>query len=154
MRLRSLRWMPACLVAAAVVACSSSSGSNDTFGDDASAGQGSSSSGGSPGGFGSSNGGSGYHGDGGPCVNLQCAQTDCTSKGKSADATTVSGTVYDPAGKNPVYNAIVYIPNEPVKPITTGVGPVCDKCGVLTTGNPVVSTLSDATGHFVLRNAP
>jgi hypothetical protein len=39
-----------------------------------------------------------------------------------------------------------------VKPFTSGV--TCDKCGVLTTGNPVVSALSDATGHFTLRNAP
>jgi hypothetical protein len=91
-------------------------------------------------------------GDGGPCRNLQCQQNDCTSKGLAKDATTVSGVVYDPAGKNPVYNAIVYIPNDPVKPFTNGV--VCDKCGVLTTGNPVSSALTDPTGHFVVRNAP
>jgi hypothetical protein len=104
-----------------------------------------------PGTFGSGTGG-GYTGDGGPCRNLQCSEVDCSSKGLAADATTVTGNVYDPAGQNPVYNAIVYIPNDPVKPFTSGV--VCDKCGVLTTGNPVVSTLSDATGHFELRNAP
>ena len=46
----------------------------------------------------------------------------------------MSGTVYDPAGQHPVYNAIVYVPNEPLKPFTEGV--VCDQCGVLTTGNP------------------
>ena len=95
---------------------------------------------------------SGYSGDGGPCVNLQCAEVDCSSKGLAKDATTVTGTVYNPAGKNPVYDAIVYVPNEPVKPFVEGV--VCDQCGVFTTGNPVVSTLSDPRGHFQLRNVP
>jgi hypothetical protein len=115
---------------------------------DGGSGQGGGSSGGSFGGP----PGSGYHGDGGPCVNRQCQQIDCTKQGKAADATTLSGTVYDPAGLNPVYNAIVYVPNEPPKPFSDGV--VCDRCSVFTTGNPVVSALSDATGHFELRNVP
>ena len=97
-------------------------------------------------------GAGGYSGDGGPCVNLQCKQVSCTKQGLAPDATTVSGVVYDPAGMNRIYNAIVYVPNERVKPFTSGV--VCDKCSVFTTGNPVVSALSDATGHFVLRNVP
>jgi hypothetical protein len=135
------------ILAIAHVGCGSSQDLS-AFGDSDGGGAGGS---GAPA-FGATGDGSGYHGDGGPCRNLQCLQTDCTTKGLAADATSVSGVVYDPAGKNPIYNAIVYIPNDPVKPLTKGV--VCDKCGVLTTGNPVVSALSDATGHFVLRNAP
>lgn len=140
----------ACGAALAVAACGDSA-SPSSFGGDTSPGGGGGDDGGGFGSFGSSSG-SGYHGDGGPCRNWQCAQIDCTSQGKAADATTVSGTVYDPAGMNPVYDAIVYVPNDPVKPFTSGV--TCDRCGTLTTGNPVVSALSDATGHFELRNAP
>src|SRR4051812_17701112 len=46
-------------------------------------------------GGGSGSGGSSGGGGGGPCVNLQCQQVSCANGGH----TTVSGTVYDPAGK-------------------------------------------------------
>src|SRR4051812_48169541 len=62
-------------------------------------------------------------GDSGECVNLQCKQVTCTGGAK----TTVTGTVYDPAGANPLYNAIVYVPNGKVEPFTPGV--TCDQCG-------------------------
>jgi hypothetical protein len=143
-------------VAFVVASCGGGAhGSGFSGGDDAGGDQAVSSSGGSSGngGFTSSGVNNLPQPDGGgPCVNLQCVQVDCSSRGLAADATTVSGVVYDPAGKNPVYNAIVYVPNEPPKALASGV--VCDQCGVLTTGNPVVSALSDATGHFQLRNVP
>jgi hypothetical protein len=86
--------------------------------------------------------------DAGPCVNLQCQKTQCQGTVK----TTISGTVYDPAGKNPIYNVAVYVPNEPVQPLKTGAS--CDTCDSLYTGNPVAAGLSDATGQFLVDDAP
>jgi hypothetical protein len=82
-----------------------------------------------------------------PCVNLQCQQVSCPS-----GTTSVSGTVYDPAGKNPLYNVAVYVPNAPVTPFTAGVS--CDRCGTVPSGSPVTTTLTDPQGHFVLQNVP
>lgn len=84
-----------------------------------------------------------------PCVNLECKQVEC----KGADTTSLSGIVWDPAGKNPLYNVVVYIPNGPLDPITHG--PVCDSCGgAPVSGSPLVATLTDATGAFKLDNVP
>lgn len=82
------------------------------------------------------------------CVGLRCQQVQCTGP----STTTVTGKVYDPAGKNPLYNAIVYVPNAPLAPITEGV--TCDRCGELTSGAPIAVALTDATGSFVLKNVP
>jgi hypothetical protein len=87
-------------------------------------------------------------GDAGVCVNLQCQQNTCAGGG----STTISGTVYDPAGNNPLYNVAVYVPNEPVLPLTAGA--TCDDCEALYTGSPIAATLTDATGRFTLEKAP
>ena len=62
-----------------------------------------------------------------------------------ATKTTISGTVYDPAGVNPLYNVIVYVPNGAPPAITEGVS--CDKCGAQITA-PLGSTLTDVNGKF------
>jgi len=73
-------------------------------------------------------------------------------------STTVSGTVYAPNGTDPVYNALVYVPNGGsaptygVQPITPGVH--CGQFGSDVTGSPLVSTFSAADGSFTLRNMP
>ena len=67
---------------------------------------------------------------------------------------TISGTVVTPAMTNPdpLYNAVVYIPNAAVAPFTPGVS--CDRCGAATSGSPVVSAVTGPDGRFVLRDVP
>src|SRR3984957_554514 len=83
-----------------------------------------------------------------PCVNLQCQQVECTDERD----TTVSGIVFDPAGRHPLYNAIVYVPNAPLQPLPTGAS--CDRCGVVASGEPVVTALTGPDGRFVLHHVP
>jgi hypothetical protein len=83
-----------------------------------------------------------------PCVGLQCQQVTCPGSAK----TTISGTVYDPAGNVPLYNVVVYVPNS--NPAPFGSGATCDKCGSSLSGNPIVTALTDTKGHFSLANVP
>ncbi len=83
-----------------------------------------------------------------PCVNLQCQKHECPGGG----STTISGTVYDPAGKNPLYNIAVYVPNEPVLPLSTGAS--CDTCDSLYSGMPIAAAVTDAAGHFSMDSVP
>ncbi len=85
------------------------------------------------------------------CVNLQCRQDPCGTT--NLTGTVVTGTptnLY--GGPDPIYNAIVYVPNAPVAAFTPGV--TCDKCGTPVSGNPVVITLTDEKGNFTLKNVP
>jgi len=66
--------------------------------------------------------------------------------------TTLLGTVYDPAGHNPLYDVVVYVPGSPPAPLPTGA--TCDSCSDLYTGSPITTTLTDAAGHFTLTNVP
>src|SRR5579864_3535100 len=125
---------------AAVAACGSSSSNPD---DGSSGGASSGASGGaSSSGFGASSGST----SGAPagCVGLQCQQKKCANGGD----TTVSGTVFAPNGTLPLYNAIVYVPNAKLDPLTKGAS--CDKCGAVS-GSPVTTALSDPHGNFILK---
>jgi hypothetical protein len=69
-------------------------------------------------------------------------------------STTLTGTVLDPAGKVPIFNAIVYVPqdNPPtLPPITDGAS--CDKCDAKIQ-NAVAVTSTDTSGNFTLKNVP
>jgi hypothetical protein len=83
-----------------------------------------------------------------PCVNLQCQKHQCTNGG----STSISGTVYDPAGKNPLYNVAVYVPNAPVLPLKTGAS--CDTCDSLYSGMPIAAAVTDANGKFTMKDVP
>jgi len=64
--------------------------------------------------------------------------------------TSISGTVFDPAGNTPLYNAVVYIPAGPLPPFQDAVA--CETCP-----DPVKAiddALSDANGDFMLNDVP
>jgi hypothetical protein len=84
----------------------------------------------------------------GGCTGLQCQVATCTG----TVTTSVSGIVYDPAGKVPLYNVTVYVPNAPLASIPEGVS--CDKCSAQVSGQPIAAALTDATGAFHLTGVP
>jgi hypothetical protein len=106
--------------------------------------------------FGSSPSGAyqGINGDGGD-VPFQWA---CGGAGPTclascdSGSTTLSGTVYDPAGLSPLYNVAVYIPTSPL-PDPLPPGPSCG-CSSLYPQSVAASAVTDANGRFVIANAP
>jgi hypothetical protein len=92
-----------------------------------------------------------------PCHDLTCRQSTCKVGSCMQPAcppgmlTTLSGKVYDPAGKVPLYNVDVYVPNAALKDYTDG--PSCDSCNDRTSGEPVLKGVTDAAGSFKLGSA-
>jgi hypothetical protein len=84
------------------------------------------------------------------CEGLECQVVDCPG----ATTTSLSGTVYEPAGKTPLYNVVVYVPKFPAEelpPIVDGAS--CEPCAA-TIGDVVASAITDAAGNFVLEDVP
>ena len=46
--------------------------------------------------------------------------------------TTLRGTIYDPAGKTPLYGVAAFVPTAPIEPFAAGVA--CDRCGAKVSG--------------------
>ena len=89
---------------------------------------------------------------GGQCTNLCLQEATCTT-----GATTISGIAYAPTtppywpsgrGPDPLYNALVYVPNAAVSPFTPGVS--CNGCDAAASGSPVVIGLTGVNGAFTL----
>jgi hypothetical protein len=78
------------------------------------------------------------------------APSRCSMEGKPK--TTVRATIYDPAGRLPLYNVMVYVPSTPLDPIVEGV--TCDRCDATASGRPAASALTDAAGQFVMEDVP
>ena len=89
-------------------------------------------------------------GGGTTCSGIQCQIMKDACPATSQ--TTLTGVIYDPAGKNPLYNILVYVPNTTPSAITSGAS--CDKCDTYVTGQPIAVALTDAQGRFSLKNVP
>jgi hypothetical protein len=83
----------------------------------------------------------------GACENLECRLVACPSGG----TTSLSGTVYTPAGTLPLPNVTVYVPNAPLEPLADGLS--CDRC-VEPSGEPLAVTTTDDAGRFRLDDVP
>ncbi len=70
--------------------------------------------------------------------------------------TTLTGVVKDPAGAQPLYNVLVYVPNDPSDPAlqTFPKGTTCDQCGATAAGDPLVTTYTKTDGTFSLAGVP
>jgi hypothetical protein len=87
----------------------------------------------------------------------------CLSAGITCDVgcsagstTTLSGTVYDPALRDPLYDIAVYVPAKPLAALPKGVptGKDACSCGALYESGAIVSTTTAIDGTFSLSNVP
>ena len=85
-----------------------------------------------------------------PADGLGCKVDNNCPGGKQ---TTITGKVYDPAGKNPLYNISVYVPNDPSKlaAITPGTN-TCVPCMPISDYVALTQTAPD--GSFTLAGVP
>ena len=88
--------------------------------------------------------------EGGTCTGYQCQVATCANN----VTTTLTGTVYDPAGLNPVYHAIVYVPATlPLPAIPAGAQK--DPCGGGGNLPPAVAyAYTGPDGKFTLKGVP
>ncbi len=146
------------------------SGGNSTSGFGSSSGSGSGSSSGasgSGGGSGSSSGstpilggssGSGSS-SGGPTqpVGPACPTGwECNVSCPNNGTTSITGLVMDPAGADPLYNIVAYVPTTALGTLPSGVLTGADKCScsALFQGDPLVYATTGVDGKFTIQNAP
>jgi hypothetical protein len=80
-------------------------------------------------------------------------QVQCPNGG----TTTITGKVYAPTpsaygSPDPLYNALVYVPNGPLAPFTPTVA--CETCGTPVSGAPLVEAHTGPDGSFTLTDVP
>jgi hypothetical protein len=80
-----------------------------------------------------------------------CADVPTCTAGKT---TSLTGKVFDPAGKNPLYNVLVYVPNTKATLPPFEQGLTCDQCGAVAAGEPLVTTHTAPDGSFKLDGVP
>jgi len=96
-------------------------------------------------------------GSGSSAADIVCpAGLQCNVTCSGGATTSISGTVYDPAAKNPLYNISVYVPQTPLQALPSGVPTGSDacSCSALFPSGAVVSTSTAVDGTFTLTNVP
>jgi hypothetical protein len=84
---------------------------------------------------------------------LKCRKVDCPAD-SSPSTTSVSGVVYDPAGRVPLYNAVVYVVNPDTDLHALGQRVQCEDCSANFPPSATAVTLSGADGSFRLTDMP
>jgi hypothetical protein len=107
----------------------------------------------------SSSGGVTSAGNGGSLVVGTSKQPDANDEAsvcQGGQSASITGKVYDPAGKNPLYNVAVYVPEDALQPLPIGVpiGTDACSCGALFKSRAVTSTTTQIDGSFTLPNVP
>ena len=80
---------------------------------------------------------------------LKCDLNECDG----GSPTILKGQIFDPAGKNPLYNVVIYVPNSTPSALSHG-QPSCESCSALYTGDPIVAATTDTDGNFTLSGVP
>jgi hypothetical protein len=93
-------------------------------------------------------------GTGPTCTNLCANQQQQASTCGGTNTTTISGTVFAPNGQEPIYDALVYIPNGTVDAIPDGISGQCLTCNAQASGDPISQVITGPDGKFKLTNAP
>jgi hypothetical protein len=94
----------------------------------------------------------GHCGNSLPCTNLCQQQVQCDAGTTSIRGTVVTGMLPKFGAPDPIYSALVYVPNSAVLPFQPGVQ--CSQCGADVTGEPLVATQTGPDGTFTLDNMP
>jgi hypothetical protein len=87
-----------------------------------------------------------------PCTNLCQQQVTCDAGTTTVTGVVVAGTLPQYGAPDPIYNALVYVPNAPLAAFPQGVS--CDHCGASVSGEPLVVASTAADGSFTLSNVP
>jgi hypothetical protein len=141
--------------------CGGPSKSNFGHGGDSGGGGGSSGFGGSGGTAGinlGGDGGGGSSGSGGTVApKVPCpAGLTCDLTCPAGSSTTLTGKVYDPGFRDPLYDISVYVPEKALTPLPKGVPTGADacSCGALYESGAYVATTTAVDGTFTLTDVP